>query len=199
MIIDLHFHTKQYSNCSKIDIEEGIKYAKIIGLDGICITDHDVFASKKLADHLQKKYNILVIVGVEILTFEGDIICFGLEKLPKKKLHANQLIKIIENNHGVCIAAHPFRMNNRGLREKIKEVNGLHAIEVFNGNTLNKNNLKAKEVAVDLNIPQVGGSDSHAIEKIGCYATEFLTEVHNERDLIQAIRAGDVKPYINKD
>lgn len=199
MIIDLHFHTKQYSSCSKIDIEEGIRHAKQIGLDGICITDHDVFASRKIANQLQKKYNILVFVGVEILTYEGDIICFGLEKIPDNKLHAKELIKIIESNKGACIAAHPFRINNRGLKEKIKEVHGLHAIEVFNGNTLNKNNLKAKEIAENSIITQVGGSDAHTIDNIGCFATEFLTDIHNETDLINAIRKGNVRPYVNKD
>ena len=43
MIIDLHFHTEAFSSCSRIPLLEGVKRAKEIGLDGICLTEHDVF------------------------------------------------------------------------------------------------------------------------------------------------------------
>lgn len=194
MIIDLHFHTRQYSPCSQIDIEEGIKRGKDIGLDGICITDHDTYDAHIYAKELEKKYGIKVIVGVEILTYEGDILCFGIDEVPKNKMHAQELIDHIKNQGGVTISAHPFRNNGRGMGNYIKNVKGLNAIEVFNGNTSYENNLKALNLSQKLNIPCVGASDAHKLENVGKYATKFFDVIENETDLIEAIKLGRVEP-----
>lgn len=194
MIIDLHFHTKQYSSCSITDIEEGIKRASESGLDGICITEHDVFADRELARKLEEKYGILVIVGVEILTYEGDLICFGLDKVPSGMMHAQQLINLVNEKGGACIAAHPFRMNARGMGEYLHLLRGLHAIESLNGNTIEENNRRAEQMADKLGIPKVGGSDSHSLHQIGMYATRFIDVISSEEDLIEALKKGRVQP-----
>jgi hypothetical protein len=175
-------------------MEEGIKRAKEMGLDGICITDHDMFADKAQAALLSEKYGIVVIVGIEILTYEGDIICYGLRQVPKKKLHAQELIDLINKDDGVAIAAHPYRNNDRGMGDHIKGLKGLHGIETFNGNTDDQNNAKAKVLAESLKIPQTGGSDAHRISQIGCYSTEFINPIYNESNLIKEIKLGNVKP-----
>lgn len=193
MIIDLHFHTTQFSPCSHIDMEEGIKHAKKIGLDGVCITDHDSYEAFEMAKEMEKKYDLLVIVGVEVLTYEGDILCFGLNKVPPK-MHAQELIDFVNQKGGVTISAHPFRNNGRGMGNHICNVKGLSAVESFNGNTSDKNNLKAYSLAKKLSIPCVGASDAHKVENIGKYATEFLDTITNEKDLIRAIKQGRVVP-----
>lgn len=200
MIIDLHFHTLQYSPCSHIDMEEGIRQAKDIGLDGICITDHDNNEAKRYVKELENKYGLVVIAGVEILTYEGDILCFGIDKVPEKKLHAQELIDLVNEKGGVTISAHPFRNNGRGLGNKINDVRGLSAVEIFNGNTSYENNLKANKFVNILNIPYVGASDAHQLQNIGKYATKFLDNITNENDLIRAIKYGKVVPvYYDND
>ncbi|MDK2866964.1 MAG: hypothetical protein PWP51_1335 [Clostridiales bacterium] len=194
MIIDLHFHTKQHSPCSQIDFEEGIKYAKAIGLDGICITDHDTFANRDFAEAMQAKYGILVFVGTEILTLEGDILCFGLSEIPAGMVSSQALIDHVNAVGGACIAAHPYRENMRGLDDHLFEVHGLHAVETLNGNTKDANNLKASATADQINCPHCGGSDSHRINRIGVYATRFLDTVVSEKDLIRCIREGQIEP-----
>lgn len=194
MIIDLHFHTLEYSPCSHIEMEEGIKQAKDIGLDGICITDHDNNESAKYAKELERKYGLIVIAGVEILTYEGDILCFGIKKVPEKKLHAQELIKLVNEKGGATISAHPFRNNGRGLGDKIRKTKGLSAVEIFNGNTSSENNLKALKLAKKLNIPGIGASDAHKLQNIGKYATKFSKHIANEKDLITAIKSGEVVP-----
>jgi len=62
VIIDIHVHTAEYSPCSNIDLEEAILKAQIIGLDGICITDHESNGIFDKANELSKKHNFLVIV-----------------------------------------------------------------------------------------------------------------------------------------
>ena len=194
MIIDTHFHTKEYSSCSNIDMEAGIKEAKRLGLGGICITDHDVVASKSKAKKLQDKYGILVIPGTEVNTVEGDIICFGIKDIPEGTLSAQKLVDHVEKSKGACIAAHPFRNNDRGLKENICRIKGIHAIEALNGNTDHDSNTKAVELAQELGIPCTGGSDAHRMENIGKYATRFPKDVRNESGFIEALRNGNIRP-----
>ncbi len=72
MIFDMHVHQNQHSSDSKLNIYEGIKYAKEQGLDGICITDHDNLGLRKRAKKLSEESGIQIIVGVEIYTLDGE-------------------------------------------------------------------------------------------------------------------------------
>ncbi|WP_320128412.1 PHP domain-containing protein [uncultured Sphaerochaeta sp.] len=194
MIIDLHFHTQRYSSCSRIALEDGVKRAAALGLDAICITEHDVFHNYSNVAELERKFKIKIFSGVEILTNQGDIICFGLDQIPEKMLFAEELVAHLFKSGGATIAAHPFRDNNRGIKDLICSLPGLTAVEAWNGNTAQKDNLHALELARRCKIPVTGASDSHRIEKIGCFATEFFASICSERELINALRSGEYQP-----
>ena len=194
MIIDLHFHTQKYSSCSRIPLEKGIERAASLGLDAICITEHDVFHQYSNISELERKFGIKIFSGVEIFTYQGDILCFGLERIPSKRVHAEELVTFLFASKGATIAAHPFRDNDRGVKDLISSLSGLTAVEAWNGNTSQENNLRALELARYCNIPITGASDSHRIENIGCFATKFIPSISSERELINALRSGEYQP-----
>lgn len=198
MIIDIHIHEKTHSNDSCISLDEIIDRAKEMCLDGICITDHDNNAILEKAQAISKKRDFLIIVGAEILTYEGDMLVFGLQHLPKEKLHANELLKLVEDNKGVAISAHPFRPTNRAMGNFNRVLQGFRGIEAFNGTTKSKYNTLAYYLAQELNLPALGGSDAHHIHQIGQCATLFPDGIRDEKDLIQAILSRDVSPVIYK-
>jgi hypothetical protein len=197
MFIDTHIHENRYSKDSKVSLETIIFKAQKIGLDGICITNHENQKIKKLAYKLNKKTDLLILVGAEILTYEGDILVFGVNTLPNTKVHANQLIDYVKKRGGITISAHPFRNNNRGAGNKINDLNGLTAIEVLNGSTSYKNNLKAKNLAAKLNLPALGASDAHNEQKIGKYVSYFKDKITNMQDFINAIKEKRVAPAVH--
>ena len=80
MIIDIHTHTYPTSVDSFIDADELIEQAKSIGLDGVCITDHDGFWDHREVDDLSKRHNFLVLPGCEVTTEEGHVLVYGLRK-----------------------------------------------------------------------------------------------------------------------
>lgn len=199
MLIDTHLHESKYSDDSFLSLDDAIDTAKSLGLDGICVTNHDnnylindIGKSKKIDD-------ILVIVGAEILTFEGDILVFGLDNIPKNMIHAEELLEIVKKKDGVAISAHPFRNNNRGLGEYIRVIkDNLHGIEAFNGSTLPHHNIFAYALAQELDIPSLGAGDAHVIKQVGKYATFFKHSIRDERDFIEAIKSKDFCPVIRK-
>ena len=194
MIIDMHIHQKMNSSDSSLDLFEAIAVAKARGLDAICITDHDDLGLKPMAEVISKETGFSIFVGVEIFTLDGDLLCFGIDEMPDKRMTAQDTIDYVNQRGGVTIAAHPYRQNNRGLGDVIAEVEGLGAVEAFNGRTDTLSNLRARNLANGLSLPQIGGSDSHTDSEVGNFATRFTVPVRNEIDLVEAIRNGYVEP-----
>jgi hypothetical protein len=196
MFIDTHIHENKYSLDSCVSLRKIVEQAMTMGLDGVCITDHDDDRIKHEARELSQELGYLIIPGVEILTYEGDIIVFGVDSLPTKKVHTAELLDYIQAQEGVGISAHPFRNNNRGLGETIRTVKGLAGLEGFNGNTDWKSNLKACRLAKELGLPLFGASDAHHQHEVGKYATYFDWAITDERNFIEAIKAGAVRPAV---
>ena len=104
MLIDTHLHEKKFSGDSFISLEMIVKKAGELGLDGICITDHERRHRAEVAA-LSQKTGFLIITGAEVLTLEGDMTVFGLDRLPEKTVHARELVWMTEAAGGVAICS----------------------------------------------------------------------------------------------
>ncbi|MFA5577348.1 MAG: PHP domain-containing protein [Tissierellaceae bacterium] len=200
MKIDCHIHEDKYSSDSKLDLYEAIKEAKNLGLDGICITNHDNNLLNKEIGNSAVIDGVLVIVGAEILTFEGDILTFGLKKIPDKMIKAEELLGLVKDSEGVAIAAHPFRDNNRGIEDNMIRLSHLlSAVEAFNGSTKYEHNMQAFNLANELKLPTIGASDAHSLDRVGIFATQFKSSIRDDLDFIEAIKSGDYYPIMRTD
>ncbi len=200
-LIDLHVHTYPASSCASNSIEEQIEAAKSVGLDAICITDHNYIWDKQSIERLIDKHGFLVLRGTEITTDQGDILVFGLNKIPAKKglISAMELREIVKEEGALMIAAHPFRgflisdVQSLGLtpekaskRELFKLVD---AVEVLNGRVNASENIFTKKVSDICDLPGTGGSDAHETSEIGIYATYFQEKISTEKELIEALKS----------
>ena len=198
MKFDLHIHESKHSKDSRLDLEQIVQEAKAFGLDGIAVTDHDVLGLREQARFLSALHDMMIFVGVEVSTTQGDILVFGVDELPSvegaDRLEPQVLIDYVNERGGATIAAHPFRNNGRGLGDSIFELSGLTAIEGYNGRTSSHHNAKAIEAALKLGMPVTGGSDAHKPGEVGAYATQVDAAVHTEKDLIRALKLGQCHP-----
>jgi predicted metal-dependent phosphoesterase TrpH len=204
MMIDLHTHSSPASKCSSAPVDDLIEEAKRIGLDGICLTDHNFEWDDKRVSELKRKHDFLVLKGNEILTDQGDILVFGLDEDIEGVIKLDELRKKVEAAEGFMIAAHPFRgflvvgVGQLGLtREKAAErrlFKMVDGVEVLNGKVTERENSLALEVGEGLGLTLVGGSDAHEVEDVGIYATHFQVEIKDERDFVKALKEGDCKP-----
>lgn len=200
MIIDCHLHESKYSLDSKLDLYEAISAAKSIGLDGLCVTNHDNNLLRNEIGDSVKIDGVLVIVGAEVLTFEGDILTFGLKDIPKEMISAEELLTLVKKNNGVAIAAHPFRNNNRGIGNNMRRLAPLlSGVEAFNGSTNYEHNMQAYHLANKLKLPTFGSSDAHILEKVGIYATCFEDYVRDHKDFIEAVKYSKYYPIMKTD
>jgi hypothetical protein len=189
----------KYSNDSHISLDDILTKAKEMGLDGVCITNHDNNFIRNEVNFYKEKYGITVIAGAEILTRQGDVLVFVDEPLhiEDSKIDADELLDYVNYKNGVGISAHPFRNNNRGLGSFIRNIsNKLSAIESFNGSTLSYHNLYGFAMAKELNIPSTGGSDAHVLDNVGKFATYFKDKIRDEIDFIDAIKSREFFPAV---
>ena len=197
MFVDIHIHEKRNSSDSFIYLEEIVKEAKIKKLDAICITDHDNYDIKNFAEEYSKKINFPIFVGCEYYSKEGDILIFGMDKIPKElRLPAQDVINFINSQGGICISAHPFRDNNRGLKENLNIIKGLTGVEVLNGSTSYEDNKKAYLYAKKLGLSMCGASDAHELKSLGRFATWVPDTVKNTKDFVSAIKNKNCKPVV---
>jgi predicted metal-dependent phosphoesterase TrpH len=206
MVIDLHVHSSPASPCSSNPVEQLIEEARGIGLDGICLTDHNHIWDPAKVEDLRQKHGFLILSGNEITTDQGDILVLGLDEDIQGVIKLEELREKVLKAGAYMIAAHPFRgfltfgIGYLGLTpEKARErpiFQGVDAVEVLNSRASEKENRFAAQVAAGLRLPVTGGSDAHKAGEVGLYATRFSDPIRNERDLVEALKNGRYSPVV---
>lgn len=199
MYIDTHLHESKYSPDSHQCLEEAIQMAKARKLDGICVTDHDNSDLAKDIGWFSIIDGIKIIVGNEIYTKEGDILFFGKMDIPNCRIPFKELLEMTKDIPRGFIAAHPYRCNNRGMKDTMAEFAcDLSSIEGFNGSTSMEENMMAVREAIRLGLPINGAGDSHVIDNVGIYATKFDNEINSYEEFIEQLNLGKFKAVIYK-
>jgi len=189
MLVDMHIHECIHSEDSEICLPEIVERARVLGLDAVCITDHDNMNIRAAAESYTRRSGFPIFTGIEFWSLQGDITAWGIDSYPAERVDAQDFIDIVNEQGGFCVACHPFRNNGRGLGRKILELKGLHGIEVLNGSTDMAANRRALEYCRELGVKQIGVSDAHIYKQIGKYVTclpgyarttaEFVEMLHN--------------------
>src|SRR5215468_263156 len=122
MLIDMHVHTI-YSRDSLIAPEDLIEQAIQLGLDGICVTEHDSIRASEVVEEFAVGTQLKVFRGVEATTDIGHILVYGVTPEQwefyegRSGIPAQEMIDRVREWGGVCIPAHPFRFNSFGVGE----------------------------------------------------------------------------------
>ena len=203
MLIDLHAHTWPRSHDSVLNPDDLITRAKAAGLDAICFTEHDTVWDYKSIEELRAKHNFLVLAGVEISTDDGHILAFGIDKYVFGMHRSRELASYAERSSGTLVAAHPYRRqmpwfsrNDEDYQTALDKASRNPAyqycvgLEELNGRGSDKENEFSKRLCEMMHLAGTGGTDSHAISDVGKVATSFDKEIHDERELIEELKAG---------
>ncbi len=195
MKVDMHIHTA-YSYDATGSPEETLERAREAGLDGIAITEHHSFNKAETFLALAPRYGLVAFVGAEVPTINGHYLVFSenigqWNSYSRMMCSAQDLIHRVNSAGGAVVAAHPFRFSGLGYGgAEVGSLQGLAAIEVYNGGNNGEENRSALELSRAMGLPGTGGSDAHRGEEIGRCYTEFAYPVRNTAELVQALRAG---------
>jgi len=188
MRFDLHVHT-DHSPCSRLSLAAILENARRLGLDGVCLTDHDTMAAGRHVREGVQDDGLCVVIGMEYATPEGDLLVFGAVEGLMPGLSAAGVLEAVSGLGGAVVAAHPYRSWRPAGPELLRHA-GLSAIEVENGRNRAAENAAARALAARRGLPGVGGSDAHTLNELGRVPTEIDAAVGCRADLVAALRAG---------
>lgn len=188
MLFDLHVHSS-ISGCSSLSPAEIVENSRSLGLDGVCITDHDTTDIVSQITEGFQPDGLLVLVGVEYTTPQGDFLVYGpVEALPKG-LDAITLLNEAQRLGCAVVAAHPYR-EWRPTDVSVLNQAPCTAVEVLNGRNNEYENTLACGLATQLGLASVAGSDAHTLSELGKFPTWFDADIQCRSDLVSALKNG---------
>lgn len=192
--IDLHAHSG-FSKDALGTLDQLAAAATTKGLDGVCLTDHNTLKHHAAIDRWNDENGDLPFRfyrGLEVSARGGHILAYGLTEGVPFGRTVLETIDLIRDQGGIACPAHPFRRGS-GMGRKLMDelVDHLNVVEVWNAQDLLGGNKHAASWAVQNVKGGTGGSDCHQVHDVGNGYTEFMTQVHNEADLLKALLDGN--------
>jgi 3',5'-nucleoside bisphosphate phosphatase len=201
MIVEMHCHTAEHSNCSIVPAGDLVKKAFQVGIQTIVFTDHHYQWENEELDSLRKRTGVpdffKILSGQEITTFDfGDVLVYGAEKTYlKQKISLTEIRE--QNPDAAIIWAHPYRNGKIPGPDRLLSYL-IDGVEIFNSNYSIVESGKALKDWHTFKFTGIGGTDTHAYSYTGSYPTIFDHPVQSIRDLVDELKAGRCRPYFKE-
>lgn len=193
--VDLHCHSRG-SFDSLSAPKDILKAASERGLTHLAITDHDRIDVAQEARGLAPA-GLTVIVGEEVKTRDGDLICVFLERAIPPGLSAVETIAAAREQGGLVGIPHPFD-NMRGSLLRDAAMASLAPlvdwIETYNARVVGHGNEDAAEFALEHGRHGVAVSDAHSIMEIGVAYMALDGDPSTPAGLLAALPSAEVIP-----
>jgi hypothetical protein len=195
--IDLHCHTSaSFDSLARPRAVAGAAARR--GLTHIVVTDHDGIEGA-LRTRDAAPAGLVVIVGEEIRTRDGDLVGAFLERAVPPGLPAAEAIAAVREQGGLVGMPHPFDRFRGSLArgESPRSLEALAAsvdwIEAWNARiVLGDGNRRAAELAAAVGRPGVAVSDAHTVTEVGVALTVLEGDPSTPAGLLAAL-AGPIE------
>jgi hypothetical protein len=200
MLLEMHAHTREHSDCSSIPAAELVRQVYAKGLQGIVFTDHHHLWSdeelRRVRCSAAVPEHFLILSGQEVATPElGDIIVYGAgRQFPR----GTSLEEIRESfPEAALVWAHPYRKGKRPDDDSLL-FPMLDAVEIFSSNHSVRENSRGLMDWHRLRFTAIGGTDTHGNGYAGLYPTIFDHPVENISGLTAELRKGRCRPFLKE-
>jgi predicted metal-dependent phosphoesterase TrpH len=195
--VDLHCHTRA-SFDSLADPVKVMRAAASRGLTHLAITDHDrIDAALEARDAAPE--DLVLIVGEEVKSADGDLIALFLREVVPPGLSALETIAAVREQGGLIGVPHPFdgrRGFGRKSGLKLEEIaDKIDWVEAYNARVVGGNaNEKAALFAHDHKLPGIAASDSHSVLEVGVAYNALGGDPSTPAGLLAALASVDMIP-----
>ena len=167
------------------------------GLTHIAITDHDRIDGALAAREAAPR-GLSVIIGEEVRTDGGDLICLFLERAIAPGLSADETIEEARSQGGMVGIPHPFdRFRGSMLRTHrgVELAERVDWVEAYNARAVGgAANERAAEFAREHGLPGIAVSDAHSLVEVGVAYTAFESDVSGPAGLREALGTLEIVP-----
>lgn len=227
MTIDFHMHSEMSRRIpfSEADFNNCIAEAKSENIDCIALTEHYNVNTNKVYKYLEDNYKyeseyylvngIKVFIGTEVTTSMGlDIVFVGNRRdisnlrntvinstSENEYIEIEELFKIPNLNNMLVVLAHPFRHHDEFPKLPDFVLDKIDAIE-YNATDLYKKGIdnmkeKVEGLSENINIPVIGGGDSHHFTQIGSIKTILDKEAVSIEEIKKQVYENQFKVEIS--
>lgn len=193
--VDLHCHTRASFDCLSAP-GTVVRVAAERGLTHLAITDHDRIDGALEALALAPA-GLTVIVGEEVRTLGGDLICLFLQEAIPPGLPAGEAISAARAQGGLVGLPHPFdRLRGSLLRDPAMAglAGSVDWVETHNARLLGGGNDRAAAFAHEHGLPGVAVSDAHSILEVGVAYSRLEGDPGTPAGLLAALAAIELIP-----
>ena len=194
-LFDLHVHSR-ISPCSILSLKDILAKARLLNLDGVCVTDHNSTEARHQVREGIQDDGLCVIIGQEYSSLDGHFLIFGPQEEFEPYLPAPEISSRVNRLGGVIIASHPYREMQK-VDEKLASAGIISFAEGLNGRNSDLENALAQSWQEKHGVSLTGGSDAHCLEELGRVGTLFHEPVRNREDLVQALKNRNFIPARN--
>lgn len=200
-VLDLHTHSVK-SDDGRAKVRNYCQWIRTreVPIDGFVLTEHRQFDAESDYSALADEFGLTILKGSEVETEYGHVLVFGVTDGLRRaidfsdiRLPLARVIEACERHGAVPVPCHPGRPRV-GMHAHIAELGvppGVRIVEVFNGGSRDREDEIAHALAESQGYLGIGGSDAHIVSHIGRCATRFRAPIRSERELVEALRAGE--------
>ena len=193
--VDLHCHSRG-SFDSLASPKDMMKAAVDRGLTHLAITDHDRVDVAQEA-RASAPSGLTVIVGEEVKTRDGDLICVFLEEAIPPGLSAMETIAAAREQGGLVGVPHPFDgfrgslLRNAAMASLAPHIDW---VEAHNARVVGHGNEDASAFAREHGLPGIAVSDAHSIMEIGVSYIAVDGDPSTPAGLLAALQTAELVP-----
>jgi len=187
--LDLHCHTAA-SFDSLSNPKSVVRAAAERGLTHLAITDHDRIEGALRARDAAPA-GLMVIIGEEIRTADGDLIALFLERAVAPHRPARETIEEVRAQGGLVGIPHPFD-RHRGSMLKDPRLESMAQlvdwVEAHNARVVGgTGNDRAQAFALEMGLPGIAVSDAHSVLEVGVAYTATDVDPGTPEGLLAAL------------
>jgi len=190
----LHSHSIELSLDSGTPAASLIAREKSLGLDGLCLTEHNALWEPIELRELAERCEFPVFAGIELGTDAGHVLAFGFDRYRPELLVLERLRPIAEREGAVLVLAHPMRPFHGNVPPWSEFPRWFDGVEVINGDHSDTEDGYLVRQASDIGLATVAGSDAHTRDAVGRVATAFPGRVQSVEDIVSGIRHAETSP-----
>ena len=194
--IDLHCHTSA-SFDSLAAPGAVVRAAARRGITHLAITDHDRIEGALRARDAAPA-GLIVIIGEEVKTADGDLIALFLERAVAPGRPARETIAEVREQGGLVGIPHPFDTHRGSMLKdpRLEAIGGLvDWVEAYNARVVGgAGNERAAAFARELGLPGIAVSDAHSVLEVGVASTIVEGDPSTPAGLLAALASLEIVP-----
>jgi hypothetical protein len=199
-VIEADFHMHSHVGDGMLSPFSLVLQARREGLHAIAITDHNQILGARSARWFSRLIGgPTVLIGEEITAPAFHLIAVGLNERVTWRQSASEAIQEIHRQGGVAIAGHPRRKYWAAYDDLIRELDGaevMHPVTYASGERGKElRDFYRRAEANGRSLTAIGSSDYHWFNSLGLCRTYVFVHNNNEREILDALRAGRTVVY----